>query len=149
MVFLTSNLSVRSRGPDEFWRKRKIFEIAAHFIGRKRNCYSLAIRAVHRSLMFATKGRKLKKDDMRELWVTRCNAALVQHDMDPKTFTEGLSRCNILLNYKNLADLACWEPRTFKSLVAIAAARAQQDGFYKNKSTILESTTTISDGLIE
>ncbi|XP_014612197.1 PREDICTED: 39S ribosomal protein L20, mitochondrial [Polistes canadensis] len=148
MVFLSLNLLVRSRGPDEFWRKRKIFAIAAHFIGRRRNCYSLAIRGVHRSLMFATKGRKLKKEDMRELWLTRCNAALTEHDMEQKTFTEALTRCNILLNYKTLADLACWEPRTFKSLVAIAGARAQQDGL-KSRNKILESTTTISDGLIE
>lgn len=35
-----------------------------HFYGRSRNCYSLAIRAVHRALVFATKGRKLKKEDM-------------------------------------------------------------------------------------
>jgi hypothetical protein len=29
-------------------------------------------------------------------------------------FREGLTRCNILLNRKTLADLAVWEPRTFK-----------------------------------
>lgn len=29
-------------------------------------------------------------------------------------FREGLTRCNILLNRKTLADLAIWEPRTFK-----------------------------------
>jgi hypothetical protein len=32
-------------------------------------------------------------------------------------FREGLSRCNILLNRKTLADLAIWEPRTFKVLL--------------------------------
>ncbi|KAF7387982.1 hypothetical protein V1477_012371 [Vespula maculifrons] len=148
MVFLSLNLLVRSRGPDEFWRKRKIFQIASHFIGRRRNCYSISIRNVHRSLVFATKGRKLKKEDMRELWITRNNAATLEHDMDLKTFNEGLTRCNILLNYKSLADLACWEPRTFKSLVAIANARAQQDGFNKQK-TKKESTTVITNGLIE
>jgi len=29
MVFLSLNLLVRARGPDEFWRKRKIFKLAA------------------------------------------------------------------------------------------------------------------------
>jgi len=29
MVFTTAIMMVRSRGPDEFWRKRKIFKIAA------------------------------------------------------------------------------------------------------------------------
>ncbi|XP_035739345.1 39S ribosomal protein L20, mitochondrial-like [Vespa mandarinia] len=148
MVFLSLNLLVRSRGPDEFWRKRKIFQIASHFIGRRRNCYSICIRNVHRSLLYTTKGRKLKKDDMRELWMTRSTAATLEHDMDLRTFSEGLNRCNILLNYKSLADLACWEPRTFKSLVAIANARAQQDGFNKQKIK-KESTTIITNGLIE
>lgn len=29
MVFLTAQLFVRCRGPDEFWRKRQIFKLAA------------------------------------------------------------------------------------------------------------------------
>nr|CAH7763813.1 unnamed protein product [Callosobruchus chinensis] len=64
MVFTTAVNFVRARGPDEFWRKRKIFKLAAHYIGRRRNCYSIAIRNVHRALVYATKGRQLKKDDM-------------------------------------------------------------------------------------
>lgn len=92
MVFLTAQLFVRCRGPDEFWRKRQIFKLAAvniqhlkrirkimpnkilikiktfqHYIGRRRNCYSLTIKSVHRALQFSTKGRKLKKQDMREV----------------------------------------------------------------------------------
>lgn len=43
------------------------------------------------------------------------------------TMTEGLTRCNILLNRKVLADLSIWEPRSFKALTDIACARAKQD----------------------
>jgi ribosomal protein L20 len=35
-----------------------------HFSGRRRNCYSIAIKAVHRALQFATIGRALRKSDM-------------------------------------------------------------------------------------
>lgn len=38
-----------------------------HFVGRRRNCYTIAIRIVHRALVFATKGRKLKKEDLNEV----------------------------------------------------------------------------------
>lgn len=38
-----------------------------HYIGRSRNCYSLAIRNVQRALVYATKARRLKKNDMREV----------------------------------------------------------------------------------
>lgn len=147
MVFLSLNLLIRSRGPDEFWRKRKIFKLASHFLGRKRNVYCISIKGVHRSLVNATHGRQLKKEDMRELWMTRTKAAVEEHGMEHKTFLEGLSRCNILLNHKVLADLACWEPRTFKSLTAIANTRAQQDKFSKQKVEL--STTVIQNGIIE
>lgn len=89
MVFLSIVNFVRCRGPDEFWRKRKIFKLAAvstltccfltkssnyllylcfkHFYGRRRNCYSIAIRGVHRALQHATAGRQLRKIDVAEV----------------------------------------------------------------------------------
>lgn len=40
------------------------FFIFQHFSGRRRNCYSIAIKAVHRALQFATIGRAVRKTDM-------------------------------------------------------------------------------------
>ncbi|XP_076232742.1 mitochondrial ribosomal protein L20 [Calliopsis andreniformis] len=128
MVFLGVQLFKRNKGPDEFWRKRQIFKLAAHFLGRRRNCYSLAIRGVHKALLTSTKGRQLKKQDMKELWETRIDAASQEHGLNLKTLFEGLTRCNILLNRKSLANLAVWEPRTFKSLSDIACAKAKLGG---------------------
>lgn len=129
MVFLTVANLVRARGPDEFWRKRKIFRLAAHFIGRRRNCYSVAVRNVHRALVYASVGRRLKKQDMLDLWNTRINAACEQHNISHFTLKEGLDRANIMLDRKSLADLACWEPRTFECLAAIAKEKLELDGF--------------------
>ncbi|XP_014483216.1 PREDICTED: 39S ribosomal protein L20, mitochondrial [Dinoponera quadriceps] len=129
MVFLSLPLLIRSRGPDEFWRKRKIFMLAAHHLGRRRNCYSIAIRSVQRALQYCTKGRKQKKEDMRELWEHRIQAGAQEHGINFQILKEGLSRCNIFLNRKVLAELAVWEPRSFKSLTDIACARAKQDHF--------------------
>ncbi|CAD0198243.1 unnamed protein product [Chrysodeixis includens] len=129
MVFLTVANWVRSRGPDEFWRKRRVFRLAAHYIGRRRNCYSIAVRNVHRALVYATKARKLKKQDMTDLWTTRINAACEQHNITYFTLKEGLDRANILLDRKSLSDLACWEPRTFESLAAVAKQKMDYDGF--------------------
>ncbi|XP_050534457.1 39S ribosomal protein L20, mitochondrial [Daktulosphaira vitifoliae] len=124
MVFTTAMMMVRSRGPDEFWRKRKIFKIAAHFSGRRRNCYSIAIKAVHRALQFATIGRDLKKKDMGQLWDTRIKAGCEEHGIDLPTFRESLSRCDVQLNRKVLADLAIWEPSSFKALSELAKSIA-------------------------
>ncbi|XP_067643055.1 large ribosomal subunit protein bL20m [Eurosta solidaginis] len=124
MVSPTLTLFTRSRGPDEFWRKRKIFKLAAHFRGRKRNCYSIAIRNVHRALQYATKGRKLKKLDMAELWSKRIEAGCQQYGVTLDAFKETLLRNNILLNKKALADLAIWEPKSFEALVKLSRERA-------------------------
>ncbi|KAJ8929299.1 hypothetical protein NQ314_018006 [Rhamnusium bicolor] len=128
MVFTTAVNFVRSRGPDEFWRKRRIFRLAAAFYGRKRNCYSIAVRYVHRALVYATKGRKLRKMDITSLRQTRVQAACEQHNINYETFREGLTRSDIMLNRKTLADLACWEPYTFKALTDIALRRGVDDG---------------------
>ncbi|XP_046397662.1 39S ribosomal protein L20, mitochondrial [Ischnura elegans] len=128
MVFTSLALFIRSRGPDEFWRKRKILKLAAHFVGRRRNCYSIAIRSVHRALAFSTKGRRQKKLDMAELWNTRLAAACEEHSFTSPLLREGLARSEILLNRKSLVDLAIWEPRTFEGLTKIAWQRCIQDG---------------------
>lgn len=126
---------MRSRGPDEFWRKRQIFKLAAHFMGRRRNCYSITIRSVNKALLKSTLGRQLKKEDMKQLWETRINAATTEHGITFKTLMEGLTRCNILLNRKSLANLAVWEPRTFKCLSDIACAKAKLGGIKEVNNT--------------
>ncbi|GAB1859706.1 39S ribosomal protein L20, mitochondrial [Camponotus japonicus] len=148
MVFLSLNLLVRARGPDEFWRKRKIFKLAAHYIGRRRNCYSITIRNVQRAMVYATKGRQEKKVDIKELWEQRLEAATTQHGINFATFKEGLARCNILLNRKVLADLSIWEPRSFKALTDIACTRAKQDHL-KTVDNIEVSKNVFIRGLIK
>lgn len=52
MVFTTVANFIRARGPDEFWRKRKIFKLAAVSFTISRECYTLLIfnyLALHRT----------------------------------------------------------------------------------------------------
>ena len=117
-----------------------------HFRGRKRNCYSIAIRYVHRALVYATKGRKLRKMDIADVSLRvpssasfinsttlqlrdgRITAACEQHDISFRTFKEGLLRSKVMLDRNVLADLACWEPYSFKALTQVAKDRAASDG---------------------
>lgn len=144
MVFLTVVNWVRARGPDEFWRKRKIFRLAAHYVGRRRNCYSVAVRNVHRALVYATKARKLKKDDMKDLWDTRITAACEQHNITRFTLKEGLDRANIMLDRKSLSDLASWEPKTFECLAAVAKAKLNTDGFHETTDKKMPTGTNLN-----
>ncbi|XP_048966436.1 large ribosomal subunit protein bL20m isoform X3 [Canis lupus baileyi] len=102
MVFLTAQLWLRSRLTDRYWRVQKVLQHARHFRGRKNRCYKLAVRAVTRAFVKCTKARRLKKRNMRT--------------------------CQVELNRKVLADLAIYEPKTFKSLAALAKRR-RLEGF--------------------
>uniref|UniRef100_A0A090X9Q2 Putative ribosomal protein l20 n=1 Tax=Ixodes ricinus TaxID=34613 RepID=A0A090X9Q2_IXORI len=109
MVFLTAINFVRVKnGGNRFWKRKRIFQLAANFYGRRRNCYTIAIRSVEKALTHVAEGRQVKK---RELGF---NYGSLRHN---------LTKCSIALDRRILSDLAYSEPRTFKSLVNIARAK--------------------------
>lgn len=75
-------------------------------------------------MVYATKGRALKKEDMGDLWMTRIMAACEQHGVDFHTLRDSLHDCNIQLNRKVLSELAAWEPKTFEAIARIGRSRA-------------------------
>lgn len=98
------------------------------FRGRKRNCIGIAMRYVHKALMYGTFNRQQRKKDMRKLWEIRLEAATAEHGFTSYDLQEGLARCNVQLDRKVLTDMAIYEPRTFKSLTEIARQKMMQDG---------------------
>ncbi|XP_020498097.2 39S ribosomal protein L20, mitochondrial [Labrus bergylta] len=128
MVFLSLSCWIRSRGPDRYWKVQEVLKHARHFRGRKNRCYSLAVRAVRRALVYATKSRKLKKRNMRTLWITRIAAASREHGMKYPALMHNLTKSSVQLNRRVICDLAVTEPRSFLSLATLARAR-QQEGF--------------------
>ncbi|KAM6219120.1 large ribosomal subunit protein bL20m [Rhynchocyon petersi] len=128
MVFLTTQLWLRSRVTDRYWRVQEVLKHARHFRGRKNRCYSLAVRAVIRAFVNCTKSRRLKKRNMRTLWINRITAASQEHGLKYSALVGSLIKCQVELNRKVLADLAIYEPKTFKSLAALAKRR-REEGF--------------------
>ncbi|XP_076123855.1 large ribosomal subunit protein bL20m [Alosa pseudoharengus] len=128
MVFLTFPCLIRNRGPDRYWKVQELLKNARHFRGRKNRCYSLAVRAVRRAFVYATKGRQLKRRTMRTLWISRIAAATRELGLKYPVLVDNLVKSSVQLNRKVLSDLAINEPRTFQSLAKLAQAR-QQEGF--------------------
>ncbi|XP_004483405.1 large ribosomal subunit protein bL20m [Dasypus novemcinctus] len=128
MVFLTTRLWLRNRTTDRYWRIQEVLKHARHFRGRKNRCYRLAVRAVVRAFVKCTKARKLKKRNMRTLWINRVTAASQEHGLKYSVLVSNLVKCQVELNRKVLADLAIYEPKTFKSLAALAKRR-REEGF--------------------
>ena len=66
---------------------------------------------------YAYVGRKLRKRDLRRLWITRINAGLTPHNLSYSKFINALKESEINLNRKMLAHLATDEPKAFDAVV--------------------------------
>lgn len=99
-------------------RRKKILKAAKGYFGARSNVYTVAKNAVEKAWSYAYRDRRNKKRAFRRLWIARINAAARQEGMNYSTFIHGLSKAEIGLNRKVLADLAMNEPEAFKSIVA-------------------------------
>ena len=106
-------------------KKAKIFAASRGFFGRRKNCWTIAVRAVHKAWRYAYIGRKLKKRDARSTWITQINAGARAHGCTYARLIRGLARAGVGLNRKVLAALAATEPYSFRAVVA-AAVEAQR-----------------------
>ena len=103
-------------------KKTKIFAASRGFFGRRKNCWTIAVRAVHKAWRYAYIGRKLKKRDARGAWIVAINAGARQHGMTYARLIRGLARAGLGLNRKALAALAATEPYSFRAVVLAAQA---------------------------
>ena len=103
-------------------KRRKIFRLSKGYFGNKSKSYRIAREAVMKSLNYAFIGRKLKKRDMRSLWIARINAAARVNGLSYSKFMHGLKVAGINLNRKVLADLAVSDAAAFAALAEKAKA---------------------------
>ncbi|MFN8285813.1 MAG: 50S ribosomal protein L20 [Chitinophagales bacterium] len=98
-------------------RRKKILKKAKGYFLSRSNVYTVAKNAVEKAGVYSYVGRKLKKRDYRNLWITRINAAVREHGLSYSKFIAKLASSNIELNRKVLADLALNNPAAFKAVV--------------------------------
>lgn len=103
-------------------KRRKIFRLSKGYFGNKSKSYRIAREAVMKSLNYAYIGRKLRKRDMRSLWIARINAAARVNGLSYSKFMHGLKIAGITLNRKVLADIAVNDAQAFAALAEKAKA---------------------------
>ena len=103
-------------------KRRKILRLAKGYFGNKSKNYRIAREAVMKSLNYAFIGRKLRKRDMRSLWIARINAAARINGLSYSKFMHGLKVAGINLNRKVLADFAVNDAVAFAALAEKAKA---------------------------
>ena len=98
-------------------KRKKILKQTKGYWGARKNVWTIAKNAFEKGLIYAYKHRKLKKRDMRGLWIQRINAATRQYGLSYSQFINLLKKNNIDLNRKVLADLAMNNPKAFQSII--------------------------------
>jgi len=98
-------------------KKRAILKQAKGFRGQSSISFRIARQAVMKAGMYAYIGRRLKKRDMRSLWIARINAACRMNDTTYSRFMDALKKANITIDRKVLAEIAYDAPENFAMLV--------------------------------
>ena len=98
-------------------KRKRILKLAKGFFGRKKNVWTVAKNAIEKGLVYAYRDRKQKKREFRGIWIARINAAARVHGLSYSQLMGKLSKANIGLNRKVLADLAMNHPAAFETLV--------------------------------
>jgi large subunit ribosomal protein L20 len=104
------------RGVAAHKRRKHLLEYAKGFrLGRKSK-YRLAKEAIYHAFKYATRDRKAKKRDFRQLWQLQINAASRNSGTNYNKLISGLKAKKVTLNRKMLSLLAKEKPEIFAKI---------------------------------
>ncbi|CAN5243548.1 50S ribosomal protein L20 [soil metagenome] len=98
-------------------RHKKVLDLAKGYWMSRSKQFKKAKEAVLHAGQYAFAGRKLKKRDMRSLWITRINAALKVRGVRYNDFIHTMKDKNIIVDRKILAKIALEHPQVFESVI--------------------------------
>jgi large subunit ribosomal protein L20 len=108
------------RGVTSHRRHKRLLNAAEGRKGTRSRLVKPAREALLHALAYATRDRKARKRQMRQLWVIRINAATRAHGVSYNAFVHGLKKADIELDRKILADIAVRDEATFGRIVEVA-----------------------------
>ena len=101
------------RGNVNVKRHKKILKLAKGFKGARSRIFKVANCAVMKALKYEYRDRRVRKRNMRRLWIVRINAAVRERGMSYSRFVNACKKANILVNRKMLAELAVNDKEAF------------------------------------
>ncbi len=110
------------RGPAGVLRHKKVLKLNKGYYGSRHLLFRRAQEAMLKSLWYAYRDRRVRKRDLRRLWIVRINAAARLNGTTYSRLISAMRVANIAINRKMLADLAVRDPKTFTAVVAKAKA---------------------------
>lgn len=103
-------------------RRKRVLRQAKGFRGNRSKLIRMAYGAVDHAMANAFVGRKQKKQQYRQLWTIRINAACRNADFKYSWLIDGLNKAGIEIDRKQMADMAVNDLAAFTQLVEKAKA---------------------------
>lgn len=107
-------------GPQGYRRHKKVLKFTKGQRGSKHLLFRRANEAMLKSLWYATRDRRVRKRDLRKLWIARINAAARLNGITYSRLVAAMKKANITLNRKMLSDLAVRDAAAFAAVVTAA-----------------------------
>jgi len=107
-------------GPQGHLRHKKVFKMTKGQRGSRHFLFKRASEAMLKSMWYATRDRRVRKRELRKLWIARINAAARLNGISYSRLVSAMKKANITLNRKMLADLAVRDPQAFAAVVTRA-----------------------------
>ena len=104
-------------GPQGHQRHKRVLNytkgqrMSRHLLFRRAN------EAMLKSMWYSTRDRRVRRRDLRKLWIARINAAARLNGTTYSRLVSTLKKASINLNRKMLADLAVRDPQAFAAVV--------------------------------
>jgi large subunit ribosomal protein L20 len=98
-------------------RRNKTLKMAKGYRGARSRLYKTATEAVDRALKYAYRDRRVRKREMRGLWIVRISAAVKLHGLSYSRFIGAMKKANIALDRKVLSEMAIHDPDRFAQLI--------------------------------
>ena len=110
------------RGVQARARHKKVLKAAKGYYGARSKVYRVAKQAVTKAGQYSYRDRRQRKRQFRRLWIVRINAAARECGISYSLFINGLTKAEIEVDRKVLADLAVHDKEAFSVLAEKAKA---------------------------
>ena len=111
-------------GPHGHLRHKKILKMTKGFSGSRHLLFRRAQQAILKSLWYSYRDRRVRRRELRKLWIARINAAARLNGTTYSRLVHSMKATSIDLNRKMLADMAVRDPKAFAAVVAKASKAA-------------------------
>nr|MBI5455377.1 50S ribosomal protein L20 [Candidatus Levybacteria bacterium] len=98
-------------------KHNKLAKLTKGYRGTKHRLIKTAKEAALHAGAYAYHGRKLKKRDIRSLWIIRISEAAKKEGTSYSKLMNGLKKAKIEIDRKILSDLVLNDPKTFSEVV--------------------------------